>query len=180
MTVLKAAVHAEDHVRGAHNAPAMLVGCGDYECPYTRRAYRVVQKLPDEMSDQLSFVYRHFPLTSIHPRAEHAAEAAEAAAAHGMFWEMHDTLFAHQHTLDDAGLRRYADDLELIAEQFEENLHTRTDAHRIADDARSGLASGVQRTPAPFFNGLLHPGGYDEETMCAAIAHATAGGQQAP
>src|SRR5579859_2626128 len=97
MADLRVPVHDGDHARGAEKAPATLVMYGDYECPYTRQAYRVVQRLLNEQPSHLRFVFRQFPLTSIHPHAQHAAEAAEAAAAQGEFWEMHDTLFAHQH-----------------------------------------------------------------------------------
>ena len=170
MSELQVSAHAGDHTRGAEGAPATLVMYGDYECPYTRQAYRIVQRLLAEEPDALRFVFRHFPLTSIHPHAQHAAEAAEAAAAQGKFWEMHDTLFAHQHALDDADLRRYAEDLTLDAERFVREVSTQAHARRIADDARSGLASGVQGTPTLYFNDHLHGGGYDEATLRATIA----------
>ncbi len=170
MAELQVPVHAGDHLRGAEGASATLVMFGDYECPYTRQAYHVVQRLLAAEPDQLRFVFRHFPLSSIHPHAEHAAETAEAAAAQGKFWEMHDTLFAHQHALEDADLRRYADDLALDAVWFTRDLETLAYSQRIADDVRSGLASGVRGTPTLYFNGHLHASGYDEATLRATIA----------
>ena len=166
---LQTPVHAGDHVRGAEDAPATLVMYGDYECPYTRQAYRAVQRVLASEPDHLRFVFRHFPLSRIHPHAEHAAEAAEAAAAHGRFWDMHDALFAHQHALEDADLERYAQDLGLDGEQLIREV--RTDAHgsRIQEDLRSGLASGVQGTPTLYFNGHMHAGGYDDATLRATI-----------
>jgi protein-disulfide isomerase len=170
MADLQVPVRGEDHARGAPQAPVTLVMYGDYECPYTRAAYRVVQRLLDDVPDDLYFVFRHFPLTQIHPHAAHAAEAAEAAAAQGKFWEMHDALFAHQHALEDADLQRYAADLALDAARLAHDIATRAHAQRIADDVRSGLASGVQGTPTLYFNGHLHAGGHDMETLRATIA----------
>ena len=95
MAELQVPVRLEDHARGTLQAPVTLVMYGDYECPYTRRAYRVVQRLLNDVPGELYFVYRHFPLIRIHPHAEHAAEASEVSAAQSMFWEMHDALFAH-------------------------------------------------------------------------------------
>ena len=170
MADLTIPVRDRDHVRGVETAPATLVMYGDYECPYTRQAYRVVQRLLAEEPEHLRFVFRHFPLTSIHLHAEHAAEAAEAAAAHGTFWEMHDTLFAHQHALEDTDLVRYAQDLGLDAERFARELGAHSYAGRIQEDMRSGLASGVQGTPTLYFNDQLHAGGYDQATLRATLA----------
>ncbi|HEX9057304.1 MAG TPA: thioredoxin domain-containing protein [Ktedonobacterales bacterium] len=166
MAELQVPVRVEDHARGTLQASVMLVMYGDYECPYTRRAYRVVQRLLNDVPGELYFVYRHFPLIRIHPHAEHAAEASEVSAAQSMFWEMHDALFAHE----DADVRRYAADLALDTERFANDLETRAFAPRIAVDVRSGLASEVQGTPMLDFNGRLHAGGYDEATLRATIA----------
>jgi len=170
MAELQVLVHARDHVRGVETAPATLVMYGDYECPYTRQAYRVVQKLLADEPDALRFVFRHFPLRSIHPHAQHASEAAEAAAAQGRFWEMHDVLFAHQHALEDADLLGYAQELGLDAERFAREVGAHAYADRIREDVRSGLASGVRGTPTLYFNRQLHEGGYDEATLRATIA----------
>jgi protein-disulfide isomerase len=158
-----------------------LVLYGDYECPYTRQAYRVVQRLLADENGTLRFVFRHFPLTSIHPHAEHSAEAAEAAVAvkgEEAFWAMHDALFSHQHALEDADLVRYALELGLNGERVTDALQTRAYSRRIQEDVRSGLASGVQGTPTLYFNGHQHAGSYDEPTMRATIARLAAGSSQ--
>src|SRR5260221_7532124 len=142
---------------------------GDYECPYTRAAYRVVQKLLAGEPDELRFVFRHFPLTSIHPHAQQAAEAAEAAGAQGKFWEMHDVLFAHQHALEEADLLRYAQDLRLDTEQFERELTGHSHSGRIAWDVKSGLASGVQGTPTLFLNCEPPTESHQEANVHAAL-----------
>src|SRR3712207_1398506 len=111
-----------DHSRGPVQAPATLVVHGDYECPYTRRAMPLVGAVEERLGDRVRFVFRHFPLVEIHPHAQHAAEAAEAAATQGRFWDMHDQLFAHQRALADADLARYAADLGLDTARFEQEL----------------------------------------------------------
>ena len=174
MATLTVPVHESDHVRGAETAPATLVLYGDYECPYTRQAYRAVQRLLSQEPDTLRFVFRHFPLTSIHPHAQHASEAAEAAAAQGRFWEMHDALFAHQHALEDADLERYAQEIGLDAERFARELGAHTYISRIQEDVHSGLASGVQGTPTLYFNGHLHGGDYDDASLQATVARIAA------
>ncbi len=178
MAELQVPVHAGDHARGAREAPATLVMYGDYECPYARRAYRVVQQLLADEPDALRFVFRHFPLRSIHPHAQHASEAAEAAAAQGgeeAFWEMHDALYHHQRALEDADLLRYAQELGLDAGRFASELGAHAYAGRIQEDVRSGLASGVRGTPTLYFNGQLHTDGYDEATLRATIARIVVG-----
>lgn len=178
MADLTIPVHDSDHVRGVGTAPATLVMYGDYECPYTRQAYRVVQRLLAEVPEHLRFIFRHFPLTSIHPHAQHASEVAEAAAAQGgedAFWAMHDDLFAHQHALEDADLVRYAQELGLDADRLARELGAHAYARRIQEDVRSGLASGVKGTPTLYFNGQLHAGGYDDDTLRATIQGLVAG-----
>ena len=117
----------------------------------------------------MCFVFRHFPLTQIHPHAEHAAEAAEAAGAQGKFWQMHDTLFEHQHALDDAHLVRYAAELKLDVDRFERELAEHVYANRVREDFLSGVRSGVNGTPTFFINGLRYDGSYDLEMLLAAI-----------
>src|SRR5207248_6721671 len=111
-------VSQRDHQQGPETAPVTLVEYGDYECPYCGEAYPIVKEIQRRLGDRLRFVFRNFPLTQSHPHAEHAAEAAEAAAAHGTFWAMHDALFEHQRALDDDGLLRLAEELELDARRF--------------------------------------------------------------
>jgi protein-disulfide isomerase len=166
---LREPVHVGDHVRGTGDIPATLVIYGDYECPYTRQAYHAVQRVLAEEPHQLRFVFRHFPLTRIHPHAEHASEAAEAAAARGQFWEMHDAMFSHQKALEDTDLQRYAQDLGLDADRLIQEVRAGAHSARIQQDVRSGLASGVHGTPTLYFNGYLHLGGFDDASLRASI-----------
>lgn len=162
-------VGERDHVQGPADAPSTLVLYGDYECPYTRRAVPAVRELRRELGDGLRFAFRNFPLFEIHPHALHAAEAAEAAAAQGKFWQMFDLLFAHQTALADADLRAYAVQLGLDADRFERDVTGHVHAAQIEEDVRSGEASGVAGTPTFFVDGLRHEGGYDAESLRAAI-----------
>jgi protein-disulfide isomerase len=162
----------QDHVRGPAEAPVTLVEYGDFECPYTRRARPVVRRLGQEFGDRLLFVFRNFPLTRIHPHAQAAAEAAEAAASQGRYWEMHDLLFDNQRHLEDEDLRRYAQQLGLDPERFERELAQHAHAHRVREDLRGGLKSGVRGTPTFFVNGLRHDGPNDLATLRAAVEEA--------
>jgi protein-disulfide isomerase len=141
-----------------------LVEYGDFECPYCRAAEPIVAGLIDALEDQLSVVFRHFPLREPHPHAQHAAEVAETAAAQGRFWEMHGKLFANQNALDDASLVRYAAELSLDAERVKRELHAHLHARRVEDDVRSGLQSGVKGTPTFYIDGERY-----ERSMLPAI-----------
>ncbi len=165
-------VGERDHARGPAEAPLTLVEYGDFECPYTRRARPVVERLGRDFGDRLRFVYRHFPLTQIHPHAQHAAEAAEAAALQGRFWEMHDKLFENQRALEDEDLSRYATQMSLDTARFERELSEHAHALRVNDDVGSGLKSGVKGTPTFFVNGLRHNGPSDLATLRAALEEA--------
>ena len=169
-----------DHARGVQHAPVTLVEFGDYECPHCGRAYPVVQELQRQMGDGLRFVYRHFPLDSVHPRARRAAEAAEAAAAQGRFWEMHDLLFENQEALAEGDLRRYARELGLDVARFEEDLAKRRYAGPVEEDVRSGEQSGVEGTPTFFINGVRHAGSHDLETLLVAVEKAASAGPEEP
>jgi protein-disulfide isomerase len=159
---------AIDHVRGG--AGRLILVYGDYECPYTRAAYREIQKLEHRSGDGVRFAFRHFPLTEIHPHSLAAAAAAEAAALQHRFWEMHNLLFHHQSALEDDDLRRYAAKLELDVAQFDRD-RTGTDVmQRIARDLESGLASRqVRGTPTLFIDGVLHRGAYDVADLQEAL-----------
>ena len=167
-------VTARDHQRGPVEAPATLVIYGDYECPYTRRANSAVREVEGRLGDQLRFVFRHFPLTEIHPHAQRAAESAEAAHAQGRFWEMHDQLFARQRALAEDDLSRYAAELGLDVTRFDRELTEQVYAGRIDEDVESGLVSGVQGTPTLFINGRRHAGGYEAESLLMALSEAGA------
>jgi Na+:H+ antiporter, NhaA family len=148
-----------DHVRGPDDAPVTLVEYGDFQCPYCGEAYPVVNELLARFGDQLRFVFRHMPLSDLHPRAPFAAEAAEAAAAQDRFWEMHDRLFEHRHELEDSDLRAHAEAVGVAdAERFDAELRDHAHAARVEEDYRSGAESGVPSTPRFFVNGLIHLG----------------------
>lgn len=164
-----------DHARGPATAPVTLVEYGDFECPYWGRTYPVVKELRERMGDRLRFVFRHFPLDSVHPQAGRAAEAAEAAAAQGRFWEMHDLLFANQEDLDDESLRRYATGLGLDPARFESDLAERRHAPRVREDRLDGERSGVEGTPTFFVNGARYEGSLDLEGLLAAVEEAARG-----
>ena len=160
---------ARDHIRGAPGAPVTLVEYGDFECPYCGRAEPAIRELLAQWGDDLRYVFRHLPLSDVHPWAQLAAEAAEAAGAQGAFWEMHDLLLAHQGELTPSSLRRYARELGLDVERFSEELRRRAYAARVGEDVVSADASGVSGTPSFFINGRRHNGVYDVATLSAAV-----------
>ena len=166
--------HERDHIRGSEDAPVTLVEYGDYECPYCGLAEVIVRELLDSFGDELRYVWRNLPLNDVHPYAQMAAEAAEAAAAQGKFWEMHDKLISHQDELRPPDLRRYADELGLDVERFREELHRRVYAERIADDVATADASGVAGTPTFFINGKRHNGAYDVDILSREVRAARA------
>jgi Na+/H+ antiporter NhaA len=158
-----------DHTRGPDDAPVTLVEYGDFECPYCGRAEPVVRALLASFGDDLQYVFRHLPLSDVHEHAEAAAEAAEAAAKQGAFWEMHDKLFQHQDALELPDLVRYAEELGLDGEQVSEELRRRAHAPRVAEDVSTADASGVSGTPTFFINGRRHYGAYDVDTLKEAV-----------
>jgi protein-disulfide isomerase len=161
-----------DHIQGPADAPVTLVEYGDYQCPYCGAAHLVVKRLQDRLEDELRFVFRNFPLTTVHPRAEIAAEAAEAAGAQGHFWEMHDLLFEHQDHLHDEDLMLYAKTIGLDVERFAEELAAGVYAPRVREDFMSGVRSGVNGTPTFFVNGVRHDGPFDAQSLYAALVAA--------
>jgi Na+/H+ antiporter NhaA len=162
-----------DHIRGPVDAPVTVLEYGDFECPYCGQAEPVVRELLREHGD-VAYVWRHLPLNDVHPNAQRAAEAAEAAAEQGAFWEMHDLLLEHQDTLGYLQLIGYARQLGLDVDRFEEDLRTRAGASRIAQDVDSADLSGVSGTPTFFVNELRHYGAYDIATLSAAVKAARA------
>ena len=161
-----------DHIRGSPSGPVTLVEYGDYECPYCGRAEVVIRELLDSFGDDLRYVWRHLPLNDVHPNAQMAAEASEAAGAQGAFWEMNDRLLQHQDQLTPADLRRHAEELGLDVDRFWDDLRRREYAERVADDVASADASGVAGTPGFFINGRRHQGAYDIETLTSAVRRA--------
>jgi Na+/H+ antiporter NhaA len=162
-----------DHVRGPLEAPVTVVEYGDFECPYCGQAEPVVRELLRDFGD-VRYVWRHLPLTDVHPHTQLAAEAAEAAADQGAFWEMHDLLLARQHALRLSDLVEYAGELGLDVERFTQTLRSHAGAVRIADDVDSADLSGVSGTPTFFVNGQRYYGAYDIETLSAAVRAAGA------
>jgi Na+/H+ antiporter NhaA len=162
-----------DHIRGPVEAPVTVVEYGDFECPYCGQAEPVVRELLRDFGD-VTYVWRHLPLNDVHPNAQQAAEAAEAATEQGAFWEMHDLLLDHQEALGFDDLLGYADQLGLDVERFEEDLRTRVGARRVAEDVDSADLSGVSGTPTFFINGIRHYGAYDIATLSGAVKAARA------
>jgi Na+/H+ antiporter NhaA len=158
-----------DHIRGSDDAPVTLVEYGDYECPYCGQAEIAIRELLSSFGDDLRYVWRHLPLNDVHGHAELAAEGAEAAAAQGAFWDMHDLLLDHQDALDGRDLDRYAEQIGLDRDRFWRDIHDHTGDERIAEDVASADASGVTGTPAFFINGRRHEGAYDVDTLSAAV-----------
>jgi len=171
---LAAEVDSErDHIRGSADARVTLVEYGDFECPYCGRAETVIRELLADFGD-VRYVWRHLPLADVHPHAQRAAEAAEAAAGQGAFWEMHDLLFQHQDALRPSDLEGYARSLGLDAERFNEELRMHDHAARVADDVDSADLSGVSGTPTFFVNGRRHYGAYDIAGLSASVKAAKA------
>jgi Na+/H+ antiporter NhaA len=166
-----------DHIRGPEEAPVTLIEYGDFECPYCGQAEPVIRELLASSGDDLRYVWRHLPLNDVHPHAQMAAEASEAAAVQGKFWEMHDTLLAHQDALTPPDLRRYAEELGLNVERFWDELRRRVHAPRVAEDVASAELSGVSGTPTFFVNGRRHWGAYDLATLTQVVRAASARAQ---
>ena len=168
-----------DHVRGPSDALVTVVEYGDFECPYCGRAESVVRELLADFGD-VRYVWRHLPLSDVHPNAQLAAEAAEAAADQGAFWEMHDLLLDHQGDLRARDLQSYAERLGLDLERFRDDLHRHRWASRIEEDVDAADMSGVTGTPTFFINERKHDGAYDRETLSAAVRGAGARATIAP
>jgi protein-disulfide isomerase len=166
-----------DHIQGPASAAVTLVQYGDYECPYCGEAYPIVKEVQAQMGNRLRFVFRNFPISTSHPHAEQAAEAAEAAAGQGRFWEMHDTLYENQRRLRDQDLRSYAERLELDVERFARELTEHIHAPRVHDDFMGGVRSGVNGTPAFYINGVRHDDSYETEVLLDALERAAAVGR---
>jgi Na+/H+ antiporter NhaA len=160
-----------DHIRGPEDAPITVVEYGDFECPYCGQAEPVIRELLAGHGD-VRYVWRHLPLGDVHAQAQLAAQAAEAAAEQGAFWEMHDLLFQHQDALQPRDLVRYAGELGLDLDRFRDDLRRDTGAARVTEDVDSADLSGVSGTPTFFINGRRHYGAYDIATLSAAVAAA--------
>ena len=173
MSHLNPPVSEDDHAQGPRDARVVLVEYGDFECPYCGQAEPVVRELLRDFAE-VRYVWRHLPLNDVHPHAQLAAEAAEAAAVQGAFWEMHDLLLDHQDALRPPDLMGYAEQLGLDVDRFSNDLRERAGAARIAEDVDSADLSGVSGTPTFFVNGQRHYGAYDIYTLSAAVHAAEA------
>ena len=174
-TRLTVPISERDHVLGSPTAAVTLLEYGDYECPSCGMAHSVVKAIQRQLGRRLRFAYRHFPLTTVHPHALQAAEAAEVAGTQDRFWEMHDMLFEHQWALGDEDLVQYAAALGLDPIRFAGELASHVHAARVSDDVMSGVRSGVHGTPTFFIDGMRHEGSVDFDTLLDALVQAMEG-----
>lgn len=166
---LRVPVSDADHVRGASGAPLELVEYGDYQCPHCGRAYPVVEDAVRALGDELRFVFRHFPLTQLHPHAMNAARIAEAAARQGKFWDMHAALYQNQQRLDDPSLVGHAERLGLDLERLGRDANSAAVEERILADQEGGVRSGVNGTPTFYVNGVRFDGDWENGGLLDAL-----------
>lgn len=169
MNILTLPISSRDRRQGNIAASVTLVKYGDYQCPASADARLIVQEIQQLLGNRLCFVYRHFPQVELYPRGQHAAEAAEAAANQGKFWQMHNHLFTHQDTLDDGFLVEYAAELNLDVQRFLREVTGDFYVQRVLEDRESGRKSGVRRTPAFFINGYLYDSDWDRDSLLNAL-----------
>jgi protein-disulfide isomerase len=170
MATLRIPPSSHDHAKGPASAAVTLVEYGDYQCPYCGQAYWVLQDIEASFRNDLRFVFRHFPLTEVHPFAMLAAEAAEAAGARGKFWDMHAALYQNQDALDLDSVLAYGAALDLDAESMRADIESHRHVPKIQDDFMGGVRSGVNGTPCFFINGVRHDGAWDAASLSRAIA----------
>jgi protein-disulfide isomerase len=175
MTSLTPPVSERDHIEGNAQAATTLVEYGDYECPHCGRAFPIIKRVQQAMGDDLRFVFRNFPLSQVHPFAESAAEAAEAAAAQGKFVQMHDLIFENQDRLEPNDLVAYARQAGLDIARFEQDMESGAYSERVREDFMSGVRSGVNGTPTFFINGNRYEDSWDFEPLLAALRSAPSG-----
>jgi protein-disulfide isomerase len=166
---LSVAVGKSDHAQGAENAPVTVVEYGDYQCPYCADVHSMIQSIAKIMGANLRFVFRHMPLKDMHPWAQYAAEAAEAAGAQGKFWEMHDAIYDHQSDLDSDLLHALALTLRLDMPRFEADMEARRYRPRVERDFMGAMRSGVAATPTFFINGERYEGILQQRALLAAL-----------
>lgn len=169
MTQLRTPIGPEDHVTGPRDAAIQLVEYGDFECPSCGAAFPEVERVRRALEGRLSFAFRHFPLSQVHPQAALAAEAAEAAAAQGRFWEMHRLLFENQEALGPDELVSYAETLGLDVERFRTDLDERRHRQKVRRQFLDGARSGVNGTPTFFVGGNRHDGPFDADSLLEAL-----------
>jgi protein-disulfide isomerase len=169
MSAHRVPVTRDDHILGPQESRVTLVEYGDYQCPHCRLAHPIVQRVRTELGSQLRYVFRHFPLSQIHPLAEPAAESAEFAGAHARFWEMHDGIYENQDRLGVPLLLALAEILGLPERELDHALETGKYSDKVRQDFMGGVRSGVNGTPAFFINGERHVGGYAFGDLIAAV-----------
>jgi protein-disulfide isomerase len=172
MSRLSISISPDDHVQGDATAACSLVEYGDYECPSCAQIQPVIKRLQRHFGERLSFVFRNFPLTEMHPWAESAAEAAEFAATYGKFWEMHDLLFQNQTIFSETLLLELADKLGLSRAQLRVDLESEKFRQRVRTDFEAGVRSGVNGTPTLFIDDRLYDGSFDSDSLTDAINQA--------
>lgn len=160
---------ARDHIRGPDDAPVTLLEYGDFQCPYCGQAEQMIRELLSSVGSDIRYVWRHLPLSDVHPMAQMASEASEAAGAQDAFWDMYDLLLTHQDALAPRDLVGYADQLGLDTDQFTDALRTRKYAARVSEDVATADESGVSGTPTFFINGRRHYGVYDIDTLTSEV-----------
>ncbi|MBE9225507.1 DsbA family protein [Phormidium sp. LEGE 05292] len=163
------AIAPHDHLQGVIDAPTTLIEYGDYQCPYCAQMHKMIQTIQHQLNPQFCFVFRHFPQSQFHFQAQKAAEAAEAAAAQGQFWQMHNLLFERQKFLNDGNLLEYANELGLDLYEFLGAIAQRQYADRVAQDISSGIQGGVACTPTLFINGSRYNDAWEVERLSTAI-----------
>ena len=169
MSSLRIPVNARDHILGGRNAVVTLVEYGDYQCPYCAAAHPNVKRVLAQFGDQLALVYRHFPLTEIHPAALIAAQTAEFAGEHGLFWQMHDAIFLNQRRLSQTLLFALASSFGLSQLELRDAINRGRYLDKINDDFMGGIRSGVNGTPTFFINGARYNGSYLAPDLITAI-----------
>jgi len=162
-------VNAQDHIQGSESAPVTLVEYGDYECPHCGVAFPIIKAVQKKLGPKLRFVFRNFPLSNMHPFAELAAEAAEAAGAQEKFWEMHDAIYENQESLGEEMLEELAQKLKLDINRFNSDIKARKFKEHVKKDFLGGAKSGVNGTPSLFINGERFDESLDEEALIAFI-----------
>lgn len=168
-------IAADDHLRGNPNAAVTVIEYADFQCPFCARAHTALAQLQQQHGDRLALVFRHLPLADKHPFAEAAAEAAEAAAAQGKFWDMHDALFDNQDKLNPGALTAIAGALELDVDRFAAEIEDARYRDRVDRHAAQARALGAQRTPTLYINGEQYEGDSDYDSLAAALEQALKG-----
>ena len=169
MSKLRFPINEQDHVIGSADAPVTMVEYGDYQCPHCQAAWPQVEQVLRRFGRDLCYSYRHFPISTVHPLAKPAAEAAEFAGAHRLFWEMHSAIYANGHHLSGPVLAALASRLGLDLAELRHALEQGSYAQKVESDFLSGVRSGVNGTPTFFVNGERHDGAYDAISLSATI-----------